>query len=64
MPPRHGWDAYKCFTKDAKGIYKILEEEAADQRYSKALFEDGWEWFIQHQKQLRKVDQAIAAVFA
>jgi hypothetical protein len=62
MPSWHGWDAYQRITKDSKGIHNVLEEEAADGRYSALFFQDGWEWFVQLEEVFRKVDNAIAAL--
>jgi hypothetical protein len=64
MPQWYVWDAYQRITRDSKGIHMILEEEAADQRYSTALFEDSWEWFVNLEEQFRKLDKAVAALLA
>jgi hypothetical protein len=59
MPARRTWDAYKLLTDDRKGLSKILEEEASDQRYHKSLFGDGWEWFCEFEEKFRAADEAI-----
>jgi hypothetical protein len=64
MPERRGWDAYQLMTDDKKGLHRILEEEAADQRYEKSFFGDGWDWFCEFEEKLRMVDEAIPPIAA
>ena len=60
MPPKYRWDGYKPITEDdSKGIERTLEEECVDKRFSKALFEDGWETFKLVEPGLKRLSNAV-----
>ncbi len=59
MPRKRGWDGYRLFTDDARGVERTLEEELEKKSEISEFFEGGWKVFQQLEPQLRKLNSAV-----
>jgi hypothetical protein len=59
MPKKRGWDGYRLFTDDRKGIDRTLEEEIAKSADVSEFFETGWQTFQRLEPHLKRLNNAV-----
>jgi hypothetical protein len=59
MPKKRGWDGYRLFTDDRKGIDRTLEEEIAKSADVSEFFETGWQTFQRLEPHLKRLHNAV-----
>jgi hypothetical protein len=59
MPKKHGWDGYRLFTDDSKGMERTLEQELTKGSQVSEFFEGGWKIFERLEPHLRRLNAAV-----